>query len=313
MSAWTRSLKRLVRRLTGVEAVQEQMRLLLEQSALISGVCQTNQLLLRSKYREMLRSGRELPQLQDAEFRVYSRNGEDGIIHYVFSLIGEANRKCIEICAGDGIECNTANLIINHGWSGLLFDGNEQLVTRGREFYRRSNDTARWPPTFVHAWVTAENVNELISRHRFEGEIDLLSLDIDGMDWWIWRAIDVVSPRMVILEYQDCWGPDAAVTVPYRPDFVADFDQDGVPSYSGASLNAFVKLGKTKGYRLIGCQRYGYNAIFIRNDVAADLFPEVSASACFTHAKNRWAMEHRLPKVKDMKWLEVDEELLNHF
>jgi hypothetical protein len=261
------------------------------------------QILLALEYRRLAGQGIRCP-FGDIEFRNYSQNGEDGILWYVFAVIGTTNKKCLEICAGAGQQCNTSNLIINHGWTGMLFDGVESNVSQGRAFFAAHPDTFIYPPRFVHAWVTAENVDSLIGDNGFRGEIDLLSLDIDGVDYWIWNAIEVVSPRVVIAEVQTLWGSERSVTVPYSPDFRAGFFQ-GFGIYSGASLPAFVKLGKRKGYRLVGCQRYGFNAVFLRNDVGQREFPEVSARDCFDHPFAKWAYDELRPKVADKEWLEV--------
>jgi len=262
------------------------------------------QLLLRYRFQELARQGSPLPQFSEVEFRNFSQNGEDGILLYLFSLVGEETRRAVEICAGDGIECNSANFVINHGWTALLVDGDQDKISRGRSFYARCRDTWIWPPTMAEAWVTADNVNDLIRTHGFDGEIDLLSLDMDGVDYWIWKAIDCVSPRVVLLEYQDIWGPDRSVTVPYDQNFRAYWEGD-FPDYGGASLAAFVKLGRQKGYRLVGCQRLGFNAIFLRNGVGDDIFPEIATGACFTHPKVRQGIETRLPRVVHLPWEEV--------
>jgi hypothetical protein len=141
------------------------------------------QLALAAGYRELVRRGGPFPPFRDVAFRSYSQNQEDGILLYLLAVIGPTNRVAVEICAGDGIECNTANLVLNHGWTALLVDGDEKRVARGREFYARRRETRVWPPTFVHRWVTAENVNDLLTEHGVTGPIDLLSLDLDGVDW----------------------------------------------------------------------------------------------------------------------------------
>lgn len=239
------------------------------------------QIFLSLKYQDLLRQHLPLPGFGDVEFRCFSQNGEDGILHYIFSLIGATNKIAVEMCAGNGTECNSANLLINHGWVGLLLDGNEDNINAGKEFYAKCQETFFTPPTLVHAWITAENVNQLIRSNGFEGEIDLLTLDLDGVDYWIWKAIDCIRPRVVVVEYHSGWGPEKSVTVPYRPDFQLDSSDPVVANYFGASLAAFVKLGWEKGYRLVGCQRYGLNAFFLRSDVGKDVFPEVPASRCF--------------------------------
>lgn len=92
-----------------------------------------------------------------------------------------------------------------------------------------------------------------------------MSIDIDGVDYWIWDAITVIKPRVVVLEYQDIIGPDKALTMPYSDDFDAsNYPMTlGMPDFCGASLPAFVKLARKKGYRLVGCNRLYYNAFFI--------------------------------------------------
>lgn len=232
------------------------------------------QILLALEYRRM-NAGMPLSEIQ---FRSFSQNGEDGILLYIFSVIGTTNQKVVEICAGDGVECNAANLIINHGWKGLLFDGDPAKVERGRQFYAGLSDTFIRPPELVHAWITRENVNELVRARGFEGEIDLLSVDVDGNDYWIWQALECVRPRVVVVEYNALWGPHRAVTVPYDADFRLDFLR--TPYYCGASLAAFVKLASEKGYRLVGSDREEINAFFVRSDLGAHLLPEAAAVNC---------------------------------
>lgn len=265
------------------------------------------QLQLKFTYRALSESGRTLPSLSEVGFKAHSQTDEDGILLYIFSIIGTLNKKSAEICAGDGIECNTANLIINHKWSGLLVDGNSELVDRGREFYRKNPNTYVYPPKFVNSWVTRDNVNDLISQNGFEGEIDLLSIDMDGIDYWIWKAIGIVKPRVVVVEYQDIIGPDKALTVPYESNFNAYQypTTNGMPNFCGASLPAFTKLAVQKGYRLVGCNQYGYNAFFIMNPFGEKEIPEISVKECFKHPKVLWGMRERFPTVRDLPWVEV--------
>lgn len=252
------------------------------------------QIQLTLRYRELLRAHAPLPAFADVEFRNYSQNGEDGILLYVFSLVGTTDRRCVELCAGDGRQCNTANLIIHHHFQGLLVDGDERNVKTARSFYAGHPDTfAFFAPTVTQAWITRESVNGLLRDHGFTGEIDLLSLDIDGNDYHVWEALDVVSPRVVILEYDNAWGPDDRMAMRYDPDFVVRYEEPGLP-HNGASLAAFAALGRRKGYRLVGCQFRCFNAVFLRDDVGAEIFPAVPVAACLTHplAHRRRRMLH---------------------
>lgn len=262
------------------------------------------QMVLKNQYKML--SIDDLPKysFDEVGFRVYSQNSEDGILLFIFSLIGITNKRCLEICAGNGIQNNTANLIINHGWYGLLFEGNLKLVEEGKQFYKNHPATFSFPPQFVHAWITKTNINNLIFDNGMEGEIDLLSLDVDGVDYWLWDALHIVSPRVVVAEIQCIWENEKSVTVPYADEFETHLI-NGFGIYSGASLLAFVKLARKKGYRLIGVEKYGFNAFFMRNDVGIDLFPEKDVSACVNLPFVQWARKEFLPLVKDMDWQEV--------
>ena len=160
-----RRIKEAIKAIAGVTGVPQQVERI---SRKIYHVDRGTQLLLAIKYKDLKERGTIL-RFDDVEFRNYSQNGEDGILLYVFSLIGTINKKCIEICAGDGLQCNCANLIINHGWTGLLFDGDPGHVSHGQRFYKNHPDTFTYPPRFVKAWITAEHVNELIARTHSPG------------------------------------------------------------------------------------------------------------------------------------------------
>jgi hypothetical protein len=277
---------------------------------LMDGVVSANQgvqQLLSHTHRRQAPGQDSLSRLLDSGFRCFSQSDEDGLLLYVFSLVGTTNKRVVEICAGDGIECNASNLIVNHGWSGLLFDGNEQNIAVGNRFYARIRDTYGRAPILVHAWITAEKVNSLVAHHQFDGEIDLLSLDLDGMDYWIWKALTCVRPRVVILEFTPRWGPYQTVTLPYKPDFRLDFERE--PWCHGASLGAFVKLGRERGYRLVGTNRFGFNAIFVRNDVGQNVLAEVSPAECFkrTPTLNHWSPDWLPSRADRPEWWDVVE------
>jgi hypothetical protein len=249
----------------------------------------------------------KFPLLQDVGFKVYSQADEDGILLYILGIVGTGSKRCVEICAGDGLECNTANLIINHGWDGFLVDGDARLVERGRDYYRRSRQTYVYPPTFEHAWIARETVNDLLARHGFDRDIQVLSIDLDGVDYWIWEALKI-EPPVVVVEYNTMLGPDLSVTVPYDPKFDAGkFLHIGTtPVFISASLAAYAKLGKRRGYRLVGVNRYGYNAFFVKQGIAEGALPAVSPGDCFGHAKARAEWRH-LPQVRaaNLPWVEV--------
>jgi hypothetical protein len=262
-----------------------------------SAAAKAGQMLLAQAWRAA-----PLERFNDAELRAYSQNGEDGLLLYLFARLGATNRTTVELCAGDGMQCNSANLVINHGWRGILFDGNAKNVQAGQAFYAQHPDTFSFPPAFVHAWVERETINERLRTAGCPENPDLLSIDLDGIDWWIWDALEV-RPRVVCVETQCIWGAERSVTVPYSRDFSAPL-VDGFGIYCGASLPAFVRLGRRKGYRLVGSQALGFNAFFVRDDLDGGL-PEVTAEECLDRPFVRWASARFLPLVRDKEWAEV--------
>jgi hypothetical protein len=208
----------------------------------------------------------------------------------------------VEIGAGTGIECNSANLILSHGWHALLVDQNADNVNVATQFYSTHADTMIAPPKTAHAWVDRDYVNDLIAGNGFSGPVDLLFIDVDGNDYWIWEAITVVQPRVVVVECQPMWGAERAVTVPYDPRFAISSQH---PAYHGASLPAFAKLGRRLGYRLVGANRFGFNAFFVQNGIGEDVLPEVDAAQCVVQPYLAAAREARLEKVRHLIWIEV--------
>lgn len=266
-----------------------------------SAVLQVGQVALATHYRELARRGpADLPAFTEVGFRCFSQFEEDGLLLYLFAVLGATNRVAVEISAGDGTQCNTANLIVNHGWTGFLFDGNAGYVARGQRFFGEHPDTSLHPPAFTHAWITVENINATLAASGVSGDIDLLSLDIDGMDYWIWRAIDRIRPRVVVCETNNTTPIGAAITVPYQPDFVCT-----TPDYFGASLLAMTQLARSKGYRLVGTHRYGFNAFFVRQGLGEAFFPEVAVEACLNHPYAVAARQQRWPAVSRLPWVTV--------
>ncbi len=193
-------------------------------------------------------------------WKTYSQTDEDGIIAEIFRRIGTTNQRFIEFGTETGVECNTMNLLVQ-GWSGLWLDGSPQNIQAITD--RLGPYQAAGQLTAAQAFITAENINDLFTENGFTGEIDLLSIDIDGNDYWVWQAINVVKPRVVIIEVNTIWRPPVSVVQPYH----ANYMWDGATNYFGASLKALEKLGTIKGYSLVGVGYGGGNAFFVRNDL----------------------------------------------
>ncbi len=248
-------------------------------------------------YQERAAAGNP-PALKDTGLKVFSQHEEDGLLLFIFSVIGMGQKRFVEIGSNDGVNSNCANLILNFGWYGLFIDGDKTSVARGRRFYQRYPDPWAYHPQFICHKVTRENVNQLIGEAGLLGEIDLLSIDLDGYDYWIWDALSVVSPRVVIIETHVEFGLNNIV-VPYDPDYTFPGKH---PVYHGASPVAMANLARRKGYRLVGANDYGHNLIFIKESLGAALIPEVSVESLLTHPS---AVESRkdFEPIKDWEYL----------
>lgn len=244
------------------------------------------------------------PNILDVGFREYSQNEEDGILLFIFSMIGMKHKNFVEICAGNGIECNSTNLTIHHGWTGLLVDGSPDNALRGKTFFKSLPQTSVWPPVFKSVWVTAENVNNIISDNEISGEIDLLSIDVDGVDYWLWKAINVINPRVVVIEINNRLGATDRYTVPYSPDFKTEVTDVG-SEYGGASIQALISLGKEKGYRFIGTNRICTNGFFLRDDIKHPWLPEADPESFFNHPRTLYHLKHIQKRVLKRKWEKV--------
>jgi hypothetical protein len=204
------------------------------------------------------------------ERRVYSQGGEDGIIAELFARIPHEGCSA-EISVGDGLECNTAYLIRHCGWKGLMVEGDPVKFARLRSNY------ASLPATCVDTFVDRENVVSILEEAAVPKELDLLGIDIDGNDYYIWEALAAYRARVVVVEYISNFGPDESKTIAYNPHHVWRND-----NYLGASLTALMKLGKRLGYALIGTNRRGLNAFFVRDDLLARAgFPEKTPRQAF--------------------------------
>ena len=213
--------------------------------------------------------------LERHEARWMSQHGEDGIVAHLLTTVGATTHRFLEIGAGDGRECGAGMLARHFGWSGVFVDSDAAKIDALNSFYGATGAGAR--VVGVREWVTAENVNRIVAEHGLDGEIDLLTIDIDGNELWVWRALEQVSPRVVVVEYHPGLGSERSVTIPYDPAFDR-FAADPLGFFRGASLAALDKLARAKGYVLAGCDSSGTNAFFVRTDIGASLEVDVATA-----------------------------------
>jgi hypothetical protein len=222
----------------------------------------------RVEGRQLSASNGSYRSLQDFEFKVYSQWGEDGIIQFLVRNVPIENRKFVEFGVQDYKESNTRFLLQHDSWSGLVMDCSADEIEKIRRdgLYWRNDLCA------VCAFIDRDNINTLLTENGFQGDIGLLSIDIDGNDYWVWEAVEAASPRIVVCEYDSLLGCERAVTTPYD----RNFDRTKAHYsflYGGASIAALHKLASRKGYALVGSNSSGVNAFFVRNDVLGSLKP----------------------------------------
>ena len=197
------------------------------------------------------------------EYQVYSQNGEDGILEEIFRRIGTTNKFFVEFGV-DRLECNTLLLLLKR-WRGCWIEANSSYVRFLRE--KLQHQIGAGALTIKESFITAENVEELFESLSVPKELDLLSIDIDGNDYWVWKAIQKFSPRVVLIEYNAMF--------PANLEFIMSYEAKrkyAGGGHFGASLKSLEKLGKAKGYTLVGCNFLGVNAFFVRDDLVADKF-----------------------------------------
>ncbi|RZK18868.1 MAG: hypothetical protein EOO43_12175 [Flavobacterium sp.] len=228
---------------------------------------------------EINRKKGNITSLSEVEFQVFSQWGDDGIIQYLIDKLDIKNKTFIEFGVENYKESNTRFLLINNNWKGLVIDGSAEHINYIKHDYVYwSNELSA-----INAFITCENINSLIQNAGIEGDIGLLSVDIDGNDYWVWEAINVVKPIIVITEYNSLFGRHNKWSIPYDPSFVRGSIYDSSISKYGASLGAFKYLAEKKGYSFIGCNSNGNNAYFIRNDYSepfANLFNDDGFVLC---------------------------------
>lgn len=212
------------------------------------------------RYRSWIDGAAQQPdfRVEEVSHDLFTYHGEDGIIAFLLGRMSNVPSLFTDIGAGDCMKSNCASLAVHTDWTGCFVDANDRQLQAGRNFYHMLNNREK-NIRFTCSLVTPDNVNRIISDAGIKGETGLLSIDIDGNDYWIWKAIDVIRPRIVVIEAKVEFGTDNRV-VPY-----GNHNHHGVDArYNGASVEALRVLGKQKGYKLVAANKQGYNLFFVQ-------------------------------------------------
>tara|TARA_Y100000590_G_C15559312_1_gene954092 strand:+ start:330 stop:1007 length:678 start_codon:yes stop_codon:yes gene_type:complete len=214
----------------------------------------------------------------------------------IFSIIGVKKFNFIEIGVQDSIECNSTNLLLNLNWSGAQFEGCKESYEDGKRFFKKKG-VKKNQCQLINKFVNAENVNSLIKKTGIKGEIDFFSLDIDGNDYWVWKSISIIKPRLVVLEYNASFGEKSSLTIPYNSKFVWD-NKDEKRFFYGASLKALKKISKKKGYNLVCVDSKGINAFFVRKDLVKNtVLKKIKTENLFVYNKEHNAKLNDIKKI----------------
>tara|TARA_B100000989_G_C19528764_1_gene468422 strand:- start:2181 stop:3143 length:963 start_codon:yes stop_codon:yes gene_type:complete len=251
--------------------------------------------------------------LGDVEFSCFSQWGEDGIINWLISKLPSIPKKFIEFGVGNYKESNTRLLLYLHNWQGLVIDNSDNYI----KDIKNQDISWRYELNAISSHITKDNINSMLEKNKMTSDIGLLSIDIDGNDYYVWRSIDIVRPVIVVVEYNAVLGDLHSITVPYNPSFFrtkAHYSN----LYFGASLKALVDLGKKKGYTFIGTNTNGVNAFFVRNDHASEIMPLLSSVSAYpsrlreARGKNGELMlvsgSDRLEIIKDCQFFNLTTE-----
>lgn len=213
-------------------------------------------------------------------FKVFSQWDEDGIVQYLISHLPIPNKTFIEFGVEDYEESNTRFLLLKDHWQGMVLDACESDI----RFIQTDRIYWEFDLQAKCAWIKRENIDSLLCGSGFSEDVGLLSIDIDGNEYWVWEAIQSIKPRIVIVEYNSLFGLEP-VSVPYKEDFhKLSAHYSGL--YYGCSLAALCHLACKKGYILVGSNVWGHNAFFIRSDVASE-FRGLKAEEVYLPSKYR--------------------------
>ena len=220
--------------------------------------------------------------IQDYEFKIFSQWGEDGIIQKIIDSIEIKNKTFIEFGVGDFFESNCRFLMMHNNWSGFVIDSSEKMI----EMLKKAYFYWKYNLKSINAFIYKENINNLLLKSEFNFDLGLLSIDIDGNDYYILEAISQYKPRILVVEYNSLFGSKRNISIPYTPDFNRT-KANSSNLYFGASLGAITYIAKKKGYILVGSNSSGVNAFYVRKDLMNKKLKEKSVKEAYTISKFR--------------------------
>ena len=240
----------------------------------------------------------------DYEFKVFSQWGEDGIIAFLINNLNIENKFFVEFGVENYVESNTRFLLKKNNWSGLIIDSSIKNI----DFIKKDQIYWKHDIKALCEYITKKNINKILMNNTYMRNIGLLSIDIDGNDYWIWNEITSINPSIVIIEYNSLLGKDKSLVVPYKEDFNRSKEHYS-NIYYGASLSALTKLANIKNYALVGCNSAGNNAFFVKKKLLNEKVQEREVNEVFQLRKFRET--RNIEKKLDFLNISQQEEILS--
>jgi hypothetical protein len=244
-----------------IKKITERIRQQLDMPNRLDSICEA-----LGRIESRLNLNEEIKDPRQNEFKVYSQWGEDGIIDYLCQTISIPVKTFVEFGVENYTEANTLFLLKHRNWRGLVIDGsidNINSIRTGKVYWR-------YDLQVCERFITRDNIDDIIRLSGLAGELGLLSVDIDGNDYWIWESINCVQPAIVVCEYNSLFGPVAKVSIPYKDDFYRTVAHSS-NLYYGASISAMNYLADSRGYCLVAGNSAGNNVFFVRKDLMGPL------------------------------------------
>jgi len=209
---------------------------------------------------------KKVEKIEDIEFKIFSQFGDDGIIQFLIEKleIEYEYQNFIEFGVEDYSEANTKFLLLNNNWSGLILDSSHENI----ENIKKKNFFWKFDLEAIKCFIKKENINSIIANSSInKKKIGILSIDIDGNDYWVWKEINVIDPLIVVIEYNSTFGSEKKISIPYKSDFERSKAHHS-NLYWGASIEALKFLALKKGYNFLTTNSAGNNAYFIKKNIS---------------------------------------------
>jgi hypothetical protein len=226
-----------------------------------------------------------IKRLEDVDYKIFSQNGEDGILDYLLTCLKIDKPKFIEIGVGDYHESNTRFIFERTSCKGLIID----IIEDFKKKVSQNTKVWRGDLNILSKKIDSENFIPTIKEYNFKDNVDIFSIDVDGIDYWILEKIPKKFSKIIVAEFNPYFGSELSITVPNDPNFNrTNYHYSNL--CFGASLKAIIELLSKKGFIFLGTNLFRNNVFFVNEDFKDQLsidFPDTKDLSKFTNANFR--------------------------